>query len=205
MSAPNGLCGYDLDQKGRCRAVCSECHTSYPYRWSAALKQGKRFIENALVPQELVGTDNTQFANVAFDPNPTMLTGKLAPLFNGEAIVAKSEFSKVLMGTIIGRAVERAGPVTPDELIDMNGFVNFGNEPRAKPPGRSYKAAPRDGVWSIGPFLHNGSVPNMYELLSPVSQRSKTFYVGRDFDPVKLGIETSGKSGGYSMHAPVQS
>ena len=59
----------------------------------------------------------------------------------------------------------------------------------------SWKAAPRDGVWATGPFLHNGSVPNLYEMLVPASQRSKKFYVGREFDPVKVGIDTSGKSG----------
>ena len=28
-------------------------------------------------------------------------------------------------------------------------------------------------------------------------ERSKTFYVGREFDPIKVGVDTSGKSGGY--------
>jgi hypothetical protein len=176
---------------------CSECHTTYPYRWSAALKQGKRMIENALVPQRVVGTDGTQFSNVAFDPKPSMLTGKLAPLFNGKPLVSNGEFAQVLQGAIVARAVKQAGPFTPDEIIDMNGYANFGDEPRSNPPVRSYKAGPRDGVWSTGPFLHNGSVPNIYELLSPAAERSKTFYVGRDFDPVKLGIDTSGKSGNY--------
>ena len=46
-----------------------------------------------------------------------------------------------------------------------------------------------------GPFLHNASVPNLYEMLIPASQRSKTFKLGRDFDPVKVGIDTSGASG----------
>ena len=178
---------------------CAECHTSFPYRWSAALKQGKRLIENALVPQSVVGTDDTQLASVTFDPQPTMLTGKLAPLFKGQEIVSAGEMSVVLKGSIIGLAVEKAGPFPPEQLIEMNGYANFGNEPRAKAPVHSYKAGPRDGVWATGPFLHNGSVPNMYELLLPAVQRSKSFKIGRDFDLVKLGIDTSGKSGGYVL------
>lgn len=178
---------------------CAECHTSFPYRWSAALKEGKRLIENALVPQSVVGTDDTQLTSVAFDPQPTMLTGKLAPLFNGKEIVPAGEMSAVLKGAIIGLAVQKAGPFTPAELTEMNGYANFGNEPRAKAPAHSYKAGPRDGIWATGPFLHNGSVPNLYEVLLPAAQRSKTFKVGRDFDPVKLGIDTSGKSGGYVL------
>jgi hypothetical protein len=51
-----------------------------------------------------------------------------------------------------------------------------------------YKPRPLAGVWSTPPFLHNGSVPNLFELLSPVSERSKRFFVGRrEFDPTKVG------------------
>ncbi len=178
---------------------CAGCHTTFPYRWSAALKEGKRLIENALVPQAVVGTDATQLDSVTFDPQPTMLTGKLAPLFKGQPIVSVGDMNVVLKGPIIGLAVKAAGPFSPEQLIEMNGYANFGDEPSAKPPVHSYKAAPRDGVWATGPFLHNGSVPNMYELLIPAAQRSKTFMVGRDFDPVKLGIDTSGKSGGFVL------
>ncbi|MDE3155891.1 MAG: hypothetical protein KGN76_12355 [Acidobacteriota bacterium] len=55
-----------------------------------------------------------------------------------------------------------------------------------------YKPRPLGGVWATPPFLHNGSVPTLYDLLSPVSERPKRFWVGtRDFDPVKVGYMTS--------------
>jgi len=54
-----------------------------------------------------------------------------------------------------------------------------------------YKPRPLEGVWATPPFLHNGSVPNLYELLSPAHERSKTFWVGRrEFDPDKVGYRT---------------
>jgi hypothetical protein len=54
-----------------------------------------------------------------------------------------------------------------------------------------YKPRPLAGVWATPPFLHNGSVPNLYEMLSPVAERSKRFFVGRrEFDPVKVGYVT---------------
>jgi len=34
-------------------------------------------------------------------------------------------------------------------------------------------------------------------MLLPAAQRTKKFYLGRDFDPVKVGVDTSGKSGTY--------
>src|SRR5262249_52597512 len=69
---------------------------------------------------------------------------------------------------------------------EWNGFRK--NELRAP---LAYKARPHNGVWATPPYLHNGSVPNLYELLSPVSERSKVFYLGsKQFDPVKLGLST---------------
>jgi len=54
-----------------------------------------------------------------------------------------------------------------------------------------YKPRPLEGVWATPPFLHNGSVPNLYELLSPHEERSKRFPVGRrEFDPVHVGYAT---------------
>ena len=40
--------------------------------------------------------------------------------------------------------------------------------------------------------MHNGSVPNLYEMLIPAKERTKKFYIGREFDPVKVGLDTSG-------------
>jgi hypothetical protein len=52
-----------------------------------------------------------------------------------------------------------------------------------------YKARPLEGIWATPPFLHNGSVPTLYELLLPADQRRKKFPVGRkEFDPIRVGI-----------------
>jgi len=45
--------------------------------------------------------------------------------------------------------------------------------------------------------MHNGSVPNLYEMLVPAKERTKKFYLGREFDPIKVGLDTSGKSGTF--------
>jgi mono/diheme cytochrome c family protein len=71
----------------------------------------------------------------------------------------------------------------------------------------AYKPRPLEGVWATPPFLHNGSVPNLYELLSPVEERSKRFYVGRrEFDPVKVGYVTepgNGPTNGFWMDTTI--
>jgi hypothetical protein len=61
-----------------------------------------------------------------------------------------------------------------------------------------YKCRPLNGIWAVSPYLHNGSVPNLYALLSPQDERPNTFWLGtKDFDPVKVGHDTSQLKGGY--------
>ena len=54
-----------------------------------------------------------------------------------------------------------------------------------------YKFRPLTGIWATAPYLHNGSVPTLYDLLLPPGDRPKSFYVGtREFDSVKVGFKT---------------
>jgi hypothetical protein len=53
----------------------------------------------------------------------------------------------------------------------------------------AYKARPLNGIWATAPYLHNGSVPNLDELLKPANQRVTRFFVGsQEFDPIKVGF-----------------
>jgi len=55
-----------------------------------------------------------------------------------------------------------------------------------------YANMPLDGVWLRAPYLHNGSVPTLRDLLEPPERRPRTFYRGYDvYDPLKVGFETS--------------
>jgi len=59
------------------------------------------------------------------------------------------------------------------------------------PPG--YQAVLLDGVWLRAPYLHNGSVPTLTDLLALPKDRPKKFYRGYDvFDPVKVGFVSTG-------------
>lgn len=52
----------------------------------------------------------------------------------------------------------------------------------------AYKARPLNGVWTSAPYLHNGSVPDLYQLLLPAEQRVKQFNLGSwEYDPVTVG------------------
>jgi mono/diheme cytochrome c family protein len=65
------------------------------------------------------------------------------------------------------------------------------DRPNCLQAGAGYKARPLNGIWATAPFLHNGSVPTLYHLLSPVWERPKAFLLGNPgFDPVRVGIVT---------------
>ncbi len=52
-----------------------------------------------------------------------------------------------------------------------------------------YATHPLDGIWARAPYLHNGSVPTMWDLLTPAEQRPQAFTIGGDvYDQEKMGF-----------------
>ena len=60
----------------------------------------------------------------------------------------------------------------------------------------AYKGRSLNGIWATAPYLHNGSVPTLWDLLLPAAQRPKSFMLGaREFDPEKVGFKSAGFAG----------
>ena len=56
-----------------------------------------------------------------------------------------------------------------------------------------YVAVSLDGLWLRGPYLHNGSVPSLVDLLEVPESRPKVFWRGYDvLDPVRVGFVSEG-------------
>jgi hypothetical protein len=82
-------------------------------------------------------------------------------------------------------AAARANAVVKSFGIERRGLVE------ENPTG--YVAAFLDGIWLRAPYLHNGSVPTLRDLLNPVAQRPRFFYRGYDlYDPKDVGFVTQG-------------
>jgi hypothetical protein len=72
--------------------------------------------------------------------------------------------------------------------------------PYTPPAIDTLKAGPLLGIWATGPFLHNGSVPNIYELLSPPEERSKVFWAGsQELDVNRLGYVSTQDKGQFKF------
>jgi hypothetical protein len=174
---------------------CTSCHNSYPYTWTEPNKYGKRWIQVGLVPYKYVGTDPGQFEDVMPYALTAQLASQLPPPHKGNEVFPTGEFYLFLQERILEKALGKL-KLTEAEAAKMHGYREF---PLPRPPRGVYKAAPRDGVWATPPFMHNGSVPNYYEVLLPAQERTKKFYIGREFDPVKVGLDTSGRSGTFLL------
>jgi hypothetical protein len=89
------------------------------------------------------------------------------------------------IGTWNERAAREANAVVEDMGIERAGLVEA--------PLSGYVAAFLDGIWLRAPYLHNGSVPTLRDLLEPEGQRPTTFWRGYDlYDPDRVGFVTRG-------------
>nr|WP_189672584.1 di-heme-cytochrome C peroxidase [Pseudomonas sp. SWRI154] len=122
---------------------------------------------------------------VQLHPTPT------EPLDLSQVSVAKG--LAYVTAFVENRAYRDAG-VTPVERPALDGF----GLPIGVRELRAYKARPLAGVWATPPFLHNGSVPTIYQLLSPQAERATTFYKGSfEYDPRHLGYRTEAFANGF--------
>ncbi|MFO2464213.1 di-heme-cytochrome C peroxidase [Pseudomonas sp. 15FMM2] len=174
---------------------CAGCHVP------AVTQENGRLVQQLkMLPVEVIGTDPGSANNIAdhrYDLSALQWdTAELAqlnvelhptptePLDLRNLSVAKG---LAYVTAFVEEHAYRAAGVTPAERPRLDGF----GLPIGVLEQRAYKARPLAGVWATPPFLHNGSVPTIYQLLSPQDERSRTFYKGTfDYDPSHLGYRT---------------
>lgn len=64
------------------------------------------------------------------------------------------------------------------------------DRPNCLRAGAGYKARPLNGIWATAPYLHNGSVATIYELLIPPEERATNVQLGSTkFDVKHIGVQ----------------
>lgn len=203
---PEDLLGkIDLPLASQGRALfqenCAACHVPPVDRAGPRPVQSLR-----LLPVDYIGTDSTAADNIAdyrydlsalqwdkaelakldvnlYPANPTL---DFTQLSSAKGLAYVTAF-------VEDRAYRDAG-IDADQRKVMDGF----GLPIGVREERAYKARPLAGAWATAPFLHNGSVPNLYQLLSPQDERARTFYRGTfEFDPAHVGYRTEAFPGGF--------
>jgi hypothetical protein len=157
---------------------CARCHDIKP--GDALPPEAQKVPEGGFVfPLKVIGTDPERANNFA----------KKLRSIKGDAD-SSAEFAKnlgALLTSIKKQAYQDNG--IPDE---ESAKMDLPQEDIRWLTTLGYVARPLSGVWGRAPYLHNGSVPTLDDLLKPVSQRPWVFPVGHsEYDPVKVGYVSS--------------
>jgi mono/diheme cytochrome c family protein len=110
----------------------------------------------------------------------------------GQKIPASAPGALMLHNAVVGTIVGSPFPPPEDDLSKID--LDASSKPMAPMAttgerGPRYKARPLNGIWATAPYLHNGSVPSLADLLRPAKDRPKSFSVGsRVFDPAAVGF-----------------
>jgi len=166
--------------------LCLGCHQPpmlseegrKPEHWTSdANSEGRKFFKVTMIPLAEIGTDPKEAENFS------RRTADSGPL--GKGIVSARAGLLYVAEMVIHQAYADLN-LSPEQQHDWNGYRD---DVLLSP--LAYKARPHNGIWATPPYLHNGSVPNLYALLSPGSERPKVFYLGnKQYDPIKLGLNT---------------
>ena len=181
---------------------CQSCHLApvteaafwASERWQPANSAGERYLDLEMVPIKHVGTDPAQAEGML----------KRSVSVPADLDINRSEFAMAL-GQLVEKAVNRwydaQTPSVPEDVRqEMNGHRNNGARGLL-----AYKVRPLNGIWATPPYLHNGSVPTLYALLSPVAERPAKFYLGdREYDPVNVGYRTEKAPGLFEMDTSIK-
>ncbi|MEO8644954.1 di-heme-cytochrome C peroxidase [Pseudomonas sp.] len=181
---------------------CAGCHVP------RSVQSDGRWVQHLkMLPVEFIGTDPGAANNIAdhrfdltalqWDPAElAQLNVQLQPTPPESLDLSKLSSAKGLayITAFVGNRAYREANIPTAERPDMDGF----GLPIGVRELRAYKARPLAGVWATAPFLHNGSVPSIYQLLSPQDERATTFYKGTfEYDPSHLGYRTEAFTNGF--------
>ena len=212
-------------------ARCVGCH--------APLASGdtRKRIKAVMTPLDRSGTDIWTACNTYLHTSDSgRLQGRKQLVYTGDPL-QKTERTRLMLAhtaiaAIAGRADELVGQVVEDTIgigrelprparIEQVEYLPGVPDGEKKARARTclenkdailaYKARPLNGIWATAPYLHNGSVPTLRDLLLPSSvrtarpalhgeassagtileRRPERFTVSlREYDPIAVGIKT---------------
>jgi len=180
------------------REVCYKCH-SVRVRGSGARffehlpgypRIPPKYVANMISIKE-IGTDSTMARNTLRVSKTGLLKDtsqalKFPPRKFGES----AENVEILTSAVFGVLIEQLRKSIPIHAKTIRS-VREGVYTESQIKRMRYKARPLNGIWASAPYLHNGSVPTIYELLKRPELRTKIFCVGNMiYDTKKLGLSS---------------
>jgi hypothetical protein len=199
---PEGVLGkVDRAKAERGKALyaqyCSSCHS--PKIEPAplcgdqiAIRNKKRYFMLRLTTIDKIGTDPADALNFANRVVDASNLG-LGPKASGAAVI------QMVIGGVLRRGLQDL-KLTQKQMDEWTGYRSD-----CWRAAQAYPARPLDGIWAAAPYLHNSSVPNIYQLLLPADQRDKVFYTGStEYDPKHIGYLHNKIPGSFKVDVSLQ-
>jgi hypothetical protein len=185
---------------------CVECHGISPGR--------TRLLHRATgaTPVLDVGTDTKQYDELDWTAQTGVLSGARIPLLasrpepndksnNVQTLAVTGSILQYYVPLKLPFAVtaQRQAP-PPSTPPAMRGYAQQLEGVFHKvPPRNAYEARVLQGIWAAAPYLHNGSVPSLAELLKPAAERVGAFRVGPAYDTVNVGLAAEQSVFNYTL------
>ncbi len=174
-------------------AGCEGCH---------GIKSADPMLPAALwkTPIDNVGTDTREWATLGWKVDPGVLTGtRLGPLPALKPVEAATTVLGNAVGGIILSHIKEIAFYDLDNTHRFSGADGllktissiYGEVEQLIVPASpgSYESRVMQGIWAAAPYLHNGSVPTLDDLLKPATERPTSFRIGPNYDPTgKVGL-----------------
>jgi len=166
---------------------CASCHAVPPAPKLPANQYGRQLVAVKIDPVVAVGTSDLAAKRFL---ERTADTGPLAKDLGGQPQAPGAAVLAAAVRRVAAAEFKRLG-LTPAQILAYRDHREFGAGPPAHLQAPHYKARSLEGIWATGPFLHNGSVPTLYDLLLPAAERPQLFKVGsKELDLERVGLRS---------------
>jgi hypothetical protein len=140
-----------------------------------------------------VGTDTTEYQVLSSTIYTGVLTGQGLP-----ALQPVDKAFSTLELAVGGSILQRLNPFkkndgfeqVADRLLDAPQVQEVATifKDLTSAPLNAYESRVLEGIWAAAPYLHNGSVPSLAELLKPAAERTVSFKIGPAYDINNVGL-----------------
>jgi mono/diheme cytochrome c family protein len=185
---------------------CVECH---------GVKPGvSRLLNNDTwaTPIKDVGTDSKEYAGLQRPAATGVLEGAQIPIVNPQPLQSTDSAVNVL-GTVVKASVlQQFLPIDVNArernrwdftlkmfMPKIEEALKDGYKTPPAAIGAAYEARVLEGIWAAAPYLHNGSVPTLSELLKPATERVSEFKIGPNYDLNNVGLAADQSKFNYTM------
>ena len=171
------------------------------HQWDVLLRTAKTgSLQGATLPG---GTAPLGASDLSFNILKAVVTGSLVQVQAAQAAAAGPPATPPPQA-IEPAATKPAHPSMSADDMDLTMHV-AAMPPKPMPPGTSfpgtfvYEARVLHGIWAAAPYLHNGSVPSLADLLTTASGRRKSFAIGPAYDIATVGLAAGQPAGTFIL------